>query len=130
MHTPLLRIMIQLAQSDGNVSDVELDMIYHIAKSNGIPQEEIKKLLDEPEGRINPGELSNQRKFEYLYNIVLLMKVDDKLFPAEMNFCFRLATKLGYRETVIFELISSKYSLNTTIAEKELIKTKVQQFLL
>lgn len=130
MPTPLLKIMIQLAKCDGGVSEEEHEMICKLAAGNGIPRREIDKLFEEQEGKFNLGALSDDKKFEYLYHIVLLMKVDDRLYPAELNFCLNLAGKLGYRDTVILELISRKYDIKTSQDEKDRIKAKVQQFLL
>jgi uncharacterized tellurite resistance protein B-like protein len=105
MFTPILNVMVQLAKADGKVAAVEYDFIKRIAADNGIPESELKRLFEEDETKIHIGSLSDDRKFDYIYNLTKLMEIDGTIRIEEYKFCNRIANKLGYRETVLTDLI-------------------------
>ena len=79
-----LNILIQLATVDSDLAGKELKLIESIAKSNGISDEEIKELLRKPEPIENIETLSEDERFEYLYLIIQMMKVDGQVFKSEI----------------------------------------------
>jgi hypothetical protein len=54
---------------------------------------------------IVPNDLTNDQKFNYLFSLVQLMKIDERLYKDEIRFCSRVAARLGYDQTVIFDLM-------------------------
>jgi uncharacterized tellurite resistance protein B-like protein len=97
--------MVQLAKIDGKVASVEYEFIKRIAGENGIPESELQRLFNEEESKIQVGSLSDDRKFEYIYNLTKLMEIDGTIRIEEYKFCNRIANKLGFRESVLTELI-------------------------
>ena len=71
-----LSTLIQLANADGEFSGEEKQLIYMIGKANRLNEEEIDKLIDHPEEMPPVSTMTDQDKFEYLYNVVQLMKID------------------------------------------------------
>lgn len=105
MFTPVLNVMVQLAKVDGKVSKTEYNFIKRIAIENGIPENEVDHLFKEDDAKIHIGSLSDDRKFEYIYNLTKLMEIDGTIRIEEYKFCNRIANKLGYRESVLTDLI-------------------------
>jgi uncharacterized tellurite resistance protein B-like protein len=105
MFTPILNVMVQLAKIDGKVAAAEYEFIKRIAGDNGIPESEVQRLFNEEESKIQVGSLSDDRKFEYIYNLTKLMEIDGTIRIEEYKFCNRIANKLGYRESVLTDLI-------------------------
>lgn len=110
-----MSVLIQLSLVDRQLAPVERRMVYAIGKANLIPEKEIDHLFEEQLSRRKHelpdiGMLTEEDKYEYLYNIVQLMKVDKKVFLSEIRFCEELAEKLGFKPAVVGELCSRIFS--------------------
>ena len=125
-----LNILIQLAKIDGVVVQEEIDLINEIGRARGMTDEEISECFNGHyplEGLKVP---NDDEKFEYLYSIVQLMKIDGRLYDEEIKFCGKVINELGYHKDVLFELILKVYSDHHLTADKKEIKKQVQLFLL
>jgi uncharacterized tellurite resistance protein B-like protein len=121
--------MIQLAISDKNMVEREERLIYKIGKLHGISEDEIKELIKKPEP-IEPVEaLSNDEKFQNLYMVIQMMKVDRQIFKSEVEFCKNLADKLGFKKTVVAELSSKIYSDPVITADRDALKKTAFKYL-
>ena len=117
-----LSLMIQLAISDKKLVESEVKLIYDIGKLHGISEAEIKKLIKKPVP-IGPIEaLSDDEKFQYLYMVIQMMKVDRQIFKSEVEFCKNLAEKLGFKKAVVGELSSKIYSDPSITADRDDLK--------
>lgn len=125
-----LNVLIQLAASDSNVAEKEAKLIQMIGVSNGVPKEEIEEMLKNPSRPIgNLGTLTDDQKFEHLYQVVQMMKIDGQVFKSEIVFCEDIAGRLGYKKGVIAELSSKIFSDPSITADRESLKKKAQKFL-
>ncbi|MEO1049443.1 MAG: TerB family tellurite resistance protein [Bacteroidota bacterium] len=100
-----LNMLVQLARADENFAEIEKETILRIARANNFPESELRKLILNPEPIGSFGALSLNQKFEYLYNSVDLMMVDDSIHNSEKLFCMNIAIKLGFKKDVIDFLI-------------------------
>ena len=123
-----LSMLIKLANVDNDYADDERSMIYMVGKANGVPEEEIDSLLDNPEPLPPVIEMSDDEKFEYLYSVVQLMKIDKEIYLSEIRYCEEVAEKLGFKKAVIAELSSKIYSDPSITANKESLKTAVMKY--
>lgn len=124
-----LKILVKLATSDNEVADKEARRIHMIAHVNGIAKDEVDAMLKDPAASIgNLSTLSEDQKFEYLYNVVQLMKIDGQVFKSEIVFCEEIAEKLGYKKGVIGELSSRIFSDPSITADREMLKKKAQKY--
>jgi uncharacterized tellurite resistance protein B-like protein len=129
MRKKQLSLMIQLAISDNILAKREEKLIYNLGKLHGISEAEIKELIKKPEP-IGPVEaLSNDEKFQYLYMVIQMMKVDRKIFKSEIEFCKNLAEKLGFKKGVVAELSSKIYSDPTITADRDELKKSAFKYL-
>lgn len=124
-----LNVLIQLAASDNIVADKEAKLIHMIAHVNGISKEEVDDMLKNPTPIGDLGTLTEDQKFEYLYNVVQLMKIDGKVFKSEIVFCEEVAQKLGYKKGVVGELSSRIFSDPSITSDRELLKKKALKYL-
>jgi uncharacterized tellurite resistance protein B-like protein len=123
-----LNILIQLATIDGSLSGKERKLIEHYAKVNNVGEEQIKDILNKPEPVANLEYLSEEERFEYLYMVIQLMKVDGQVFKSEIDFCERIAEKLGYKAKVVSELSKNIYSDPSITSDREMLSTKAAKY--
>lgn len=125
-----LNVLIQLAASDNRVAEKEAKLIHMIGQSNGINKEEIDDMLKNPERPIGDlGTLTDDQKFEHLYHIVQLMKVDGQVFKSEIVFCEDIASRLGYKKGVIAELSTKIFSDPSITSDRDRLKQRAQKYL-
>ncbi|MFT7032470.1 MAG: hypothetical protein ACJA2S_000970 [Cyclobacteriaceae bacterium] len=123
-----LSMLIKLANIDNDFAEDEKDMIYMVGKANGVPEEEINDLLVHPEALPPVIQMSDDEKFEYLYNVVQLMKIDKEIYLSEIKYCEEVAEKLGFKKAVIAELSSKIYSDPSITANKDSLKKAVMKY--
>ena len=99
------KLLINLARVDGVVVEKEKDYILNIGKANGIPAEEVTPLFAKGHDFAVPDNLPEQERFNYIFSLVQLMKIDERLYKEEIRYCARVASKLGYDQAIIFDLM-------------------------
>ncbi len=124
-----LNILVQLAKVDGVIVQDEIDLIKQIGTANGMSSVEISQCFDDPDLIENLEGLTDDEKYEYIYNIVRLMKIDGRLYKEEIKFCAKMASKLGYDEEVLMELMLKIYSDPDITTDKEKLKSAIQKYL-
>ncbi len=130
MSLNLIRTLLQLAQSDGNISGSEMALIHKIAVSKGLPMFEVEQLVANPqEPHDDLQALSPEDKFEYLYTIILMAKMDARLDEREIEICSRYAEALGYDHQVVQELLEEVKSDADLNQDKEAIREKIRHHL-
>jgi hypothetical protein len=136
--TNQLNHLIALALIDNNFSTKERNMIVSLAKANRIPEVEIMDLMDKSLKKrkqsdivvpqMHVPDMTSEEKFEYLYNIVQLMKVDSEVFLSEIRFCEDLAVKLGYSRKVISVLSQKIFSDPSITSDREKLQSEVAKY--
>lgn len=124
-----LNILVQLAKVDGVIVQDEIDLIKQIGTVHGMSPVEISQCFDDPALIENLEGLSDDEKYEYIYNIVQLMKIDGRLYKEEIKFCAKMASKLGYTEEVLMELMLKIYSDPNITTDKNTLKSTIQKYL-
>lgn len=100
-----LKLLINLAQIDGEVGEKERNYIYNIGRANGVAEIVVEPLFAQRHDLIVPDNLKNNEKFDYIFSLVQLMKIDERLYKEEIRFCSKVAARLGYEEAVMFDLM-------------------------
>jgi len=121
-----LSILIQLSLIDNELSPKEKRMIYALGKGNRMPETEIDQLMNHHLRNARHqlpdlNNLSDNDKFDYLYNIVQLMKIDEKVYLSEIRFCQNLAVKLGFNKKVIGDLSAKIFSDPDITSDRNII---------
>ena len=120
-----LNILIQLAEADKHFAKVEREMVFRIAKERNFPEEAVNDIIRNPEPIGTLGALSNDQKFEYLIECIVLMFADQKIFESEIIFCKSIAIKLGFKKGIIDYFVNN-YSKKST---EELKQTALSEYL-
>lgn len=123
-----LKILIKLATIDNELADKEANLIEKIGKANGVTEDEIYEMMKNPEPVKGLDTLSEDQRFEYLYNIVQLMKIDGKVYKSEIVFCQHVAESLGYKKKAVAELSKSIYSDPSITSDREELKTRLKKY--
>ncbi|MEP1034080.1 TerB family tellurite resistance protein [Ekhidna sp.] len=122
-----LSVLVQLANIDGDFAGEERDLIYMIGKANGIGEDEINNMVENPEPLPPLSTMSEEDKFEYLFHLVQLMKIDSQVYLSEIKFCEELAEKLGFKRNVISELSARIYSDPAIASDVASLKREVRK---
>ena len=120
--------LIRLANADGDFDGEEKIQIYMLGKANGLSKEEVDDLIDNPVPLPELSTLTDNEKFDFLYNIVQLMKIDNQVYLSEIKYCEDLAEKLGFKKKVISALSSRIYSDPSITANLESLKKAVKKY--
>src|SRR5210317_810591 len=119
-----LNILIQLATIDGTLAGKERKLIEHMARVNNIDENEISELLNQPQPIANLANLTEDERFEYLYMVIQLMKIDGQVFKSEIVFCEEIAEKLGFKKKVVAELSKYIYSDPSITSDRQMLRNK------
>jgi uncharacterized tellurite resistance protein B-like protein len=124
MSTPLdqISLLAQLSKVDGDLDQLEINMIHYIGKLHGFTTEQIDNVIDKPTKVDDLSSLDDDLRFEYLFNLVQLMKIDGRVTNSEIDYCEKLAVRLGYRAGVISELSTYIYKDPEITTNKETLK--------
>lgn len=117
-----LKLLVNLALIDGAVAERERIYITNIGVANGLRGEEVTKLFDQKHDVIVPKDLTDDQKFDYLFSLVQLMKIDQRLYQEEIRFCSKVASNLGYQQEVMFELMLKVKSVAMQPNEIDLLR--------
>lgn len=124
-----LNMLINLATSDTKISEREAKVLRIIARVNEIPEAEFEEMLKRPAPVENIAGLAESQKFEILYLMIQLMKVDGHVFKSEIEFCEKAAEKLGYQKEVIRELSAGIFSDPSITSNRFALMSKAAKFL-
>lgn len=122
-----LNVLINLAASDKTVAERESKLILMIAKANGISAEDTENMLSHPTPIGDIDTLTPDEKFEHLYYLIQLMKMDGQVFRSEIVFCEQIAEKLGFKKGVVADISQHVYSDPTITADRDMVKVKAMK---
>ena len=124
-----MKLLINLARIDGAMAERERNYILNIARANGMDTASVVPLFDEVQQTILPDSYTPDEKFDCILSLVQLMKLDGKLYQGELKYCAKVASKLGYREEVMFELLLKTKTDAMSDAEVKALKVKAAAYL-
>jgi hypothetical protein len=124
-----LNVLINLAAIDRIIDAKEVKLIHMIGKANGFTKDEVEDMIKNPQTIINMMDMTPDEKFEHLYYLITLMKSDGKIFQNEIDFCEKIAEKLGYKKGVIAAMSQYIYSDINVRADRDLLRRKSDQFI-
>jgi uncharacterized membrane protein YebE (DUF533 family) len=106
-----IRNLLGIAITDGSFDSKEKELIMEIGKRSGISQDELKEIDLHPASVSFIKPESNRERIEQLYDLVLLILINDEIAKNETSLCKSFAVKLGLEmktiNTVLPHLIKS-----------------------
>lgn len=124
-----LNVLINLAAIDRIIDAKEVKLIHMIGSANGFKREQVDELIRHPSTVLNLNDMTAEEKFEHLYYLVTLMKADGKVFQNEIDFCEKIASRLGYAKGVVAALSQHIYSDINVRADRDMLRKKTDEFI-
>lgn len=124
-----MKLLISLAQIDGIVAPRERNYIINIGRANNFYPDQVQPLFEQRHTLIVPSDLTDDQKFDYLFSLVQLMKIDERMYKEEIMFCSKIAANLGYESQVMFDLLLHVKAAAMTEQEMASLKSLVQKYL-
>lgn len=123
-----LKLLVNLARIDGDVAEKERKYISTIGLANNVAAEDVLPLFHKSHELVVPANLSAEERFNYIFSLVQLMKIDERLYKDEIKYCSQVASKLGYDEHVMFELMLHVRSAMQT-GEMNILRKLTEKYL-
>ena len=123
-----LSALIQLAKIDGDFDGQEKLHILMVGRANGLSEQEIKEIVEKPIPLPDINTMTEDERFDYLYNIIQLMKIDAQVYLSEIKYCEDLAEKLGFKRKVVSALSSRIYSDPSITADIASLKKAIKKY--
>ena len=124
-----MKLLINLARIDGEVATRERNYIRNIGLANHVSAAEIEPMFEQRHELIVPTDLTDDQKFDYIFSLVQLMKIDERMYKEEIMFCSKIASKLGYDEQVMFDLMLHVRAAAMGSDEMNALKNLTKKFL-
>lgn len=129
-----LKALIELSFVDGNFVEPEKSHVYAIGKANKLTEEEIDDLVKDVISKketadFNYRGLLPEERFDFLYDIIQLMKLDGQIFLSEIKYCETIAEKLGYDKKVVKKMSSRIYGDPSITANRASLLKEANKYL-
>jgi hypothetical protein len=124
-----MKLLINLARIDGSVADREKNYIINIGRANGLYPDELTPLFDQPHDNVSLKDLPVDQKFNFIFSLVQLMKIDERMYKEEIQFCSGIATRLGYDKQVMFDLMLNVKAGKMTDLEIDSLRKLTEKYL-
>ena len=124
----MLNLLVRLATIDNELAGRESKWLMQLGQKWGLSADDIAEAFRNPLEPTDYTNLAEEERFEYLYNLIQLMKIDGKVFMSEIEYCERLANKLGYKSGVIKALSGHIYSDPAITADRQMLIDKARKY--
>ena len=104
--------IVAVAYADGVLSEEELDLLKTRASEYGLPESEVKKLIDNAKDLEFKIPMNQVEREEQLSEAVLMSMIDGEIAPKEYELCLRIAEKLGFNEKYLNHIIELSKKLS------------------
>jgi uncharacterized tellurite resistance protein B-like protein len=125
-----LKLLVNLARADGMVVEKERQYIINIGQANHLLVAEIMPLFSDENPVVTPTDLSDEQKFDYIFRLVQLMKIDERIYRDEIKYCAQVASSLGYKKEVLLELMLNVKSVAMEKNEMDALRKLTSTYLL
>lgn len=99
-----LKILIKLANSDGELHEKERELIFRLGTNRGLSKDDIEELFLEPGTLADLDLIPDEEKFDHLFDLIQLMKVDGEVYDEEVVYCQSIAKRLGFELSHVMEM--------------------------
>lgn len=124
-----LKMLVNVAMADGNMSANEKEFIKNIGMAHGFPESSVETLFYGKHEIIIPEKLTMDQRFDMACELVRLMMLDKQMYLKEIEYCSDLIQRLGFEKRLIYKLtdiIVSDENADVQLAE---IKKDAKSFL-
>jgi hypothetical protein len=90
-----MRNLFAIACADGSFDDSERDLLSKFIIKAGLTPDEIRRIFEQPESIGFHAPETVKEKYDQLYDMVLVMLINEKIHEKELKLCMIFAAKLG-----------------------------------
>lgn len=101
----ILKMMVQISQSDGNLSDAEFFFLAQLAKNFGFSVDTLQSLLSQNDESFSIPSAELDR-MTILYHLLFFIKSDGMVHPEEEKMIYHFGFKLGFNESLIRDMLA------------------------
>jgi uncharacterized tellurite resistance protein B-like protein len=102
-----MKNLLEIAVADGHFHEDEYEFLRTIAKKYRVSTSKLKEIQENPDGIVFEVPEDRNEKFSQLYDLVSMMLADQEVMPEELKLCNIYATRFGYKEERVQELVDS-----------------------
>ena len=121
--------LVQLAKADGKISKSESGLLIKIGERNGVSAEEVFEMVDSSDDFFYKKPENDEQRFDQLYDLVEMMRIDGEVSPKELEYTTDIAEKMGVRKAVAWILVQSLVDGMALELPKEELKAKAAEYL-
>lgn len=118
-----LAILIQLAHADEEFTEIEKNTIRKIGLEKGVPSLEIELLFQDHNFTDKPT-FTQAQKTDVLLEMLTVLLSDEHIHPNEERFAQSMASKLGFKPTVINFLVDY-HNMDTKVLREMVLPYKL-----
>jgi len=123
------RNLVVLSMVDGVIRESELRFLLVLGRLLKLSEKEIKSVLKNPDKIKFTPPTDSKERFSQLFDLIALMMIDRHVDRREMDFCMTIASGLGFRPTVVQELVTKIVKAITESVPKEKLSIEMTSFL-
>ncbi len=102
-----ITFMVQLARSEGVLSHDEILFISKVSEGYGISKEELDDIFNNTyKSEVDFHDISKEECIEFMYDIICLAKIDNRVYQEEIASCLFIARHLALDVTSFYYLIT------------------------
>ena len=128
-HKSHIMNLVQLAQADGKISKSESGLLIKIGERKGVSAEEVFEMVDASDDFFYKKPENDAQRFDQLYDLVEMMRIDGEVSPKELIYTTDIAEKMGIRKAVAWILVQSLVDGMALELPKEELKAKAAEYL-
>jgi uncharacterized tellurite resistance protein B-like protein len=128
-HKSHIMNLVQLAKADGKISKSESGLLIKIGERNGVSAEEVFEMVDASDDFFYKKPETDGQRFEQLYDLVEMMRIDGEVSPKELAYTIEIAEKMGVRKAVAWILVQSLVDGMALELPKDELKAKAAEYL-
>jgi uncharacterized protein YajQ (UPF0234 family) len=123
------RNLVVLSMVDGVIRENELKFLFVLGRRLKLSEKDIKSVLKSPDKIKFTPPTDPKERFSQLFDLIAMMMIDRHVDRREMDFCMTIASGLGFRPTVVQELVNKIVKAITESVPKERLSIEVANFL-
>lgn len=100
-----IKSLWEVVMADGKIHEDELKLMYSLGAELKMSKREVDKIKDESISFMVPE--TDEQRFEFIYNFTCMMMADDDIDYREMEICKNYAAELGFKKSIVDELVKS-----------------------
>ncbi len=108
-HQTIIKLLIQIAASDQEITASETDFILRVTQSFGMTEADMDRIQLDRSAIAWPK--SEQDRMNILYYVLFMLRADHQILPEEIVAIKRIGFKLGFRSRLVEDMLD-KLSAN------------------